>query len=185
MRAILATDYGGQLRKLIWFTENKTGISAGICDKKANPHATYHVDGAYHHKITSRGRIIKVAPEKKRPLLSIADKEQLLGTAAFYDGAIMNRLPRFTPDGRATTVIVLGQSVFSNIRCAAFNSHILHRDYEEAFLIDAYSSYEDGSFMLVAVNVFALDLFPDHKVGVVVYKGRGASEQSMPLRPSN
>ena len=65
-------------------TENKTGISAGICEPGTNPHATYHVDGTYHHKLTNRGRTVKMpAPEKKTPLVSITAKQQLLGTAVF------------------------------------------------------------------------------------------------------
>ena len=105
--------------------------------------------------------------------MSITAKQQLLGTAAFYADDTMTRLPRFTPDGRVDTIVVLGQSLFSNIRCAAFNSYILHRNHESAFLGDAYSTYEDGSFTLVAVNVFGLEFFPDHKVGMIIYKGRG------------
>ncbi|MBZ5637044.1 MAG: hypothetical protein LAO55_28300 [Acidobacteriia bacterium] len=174
MRAIICTDYSGHLRKLIWLTENKTGISAGICEPATNPHATYHIDGTYHHKLTHRGRTVKMStPEKRAPLVSITAKQQLLGTAAFYADDTMTRLPRFAPDGRADTIVVLGQSVFSDIRCAAFNSYILHRNHESAFLGDAYSNYEDGSFTLVAVNVFGLEFFPDHKVGLIMYKGRG------------
>ena len=171
MRAIVATDFRGHLRKVLWFTENKSGISAGICDSKTNPHATYHLDGTYHHRITSRGRNLKIASERKKPLLSISAEEQLLGTAAFYDENIMARLPRYTPDGRADIVIVLGQSIFSGIACASFNSHIIPRSHEEKFIADAYSAYEDESFTLVSVNVFALDLFDRLKIGVVVYRG--------------
>jgi hypothetical protein len=65
MRAIICIDYSGHLRKLIWLTENTTGISAGICEPDTNPHATYHVDGTYHHKLTHRGRTVKMStPEK-------------------------------------------------------------------------------------------------------------------------
>src|SRR5213075_2260789 len=67
MRAIIATDFGGHLLKLIWLTENKTGVSAGICDRIPNPHATYHKDGTYHYKITSKGRVLKIFPEKRAP----------------------------------------------------------------------------------------------------------------------
>jgi hypothetical protein len=91
----------------------------------------------------------------------------------------MTRLPQFTPDGRAGAIVVLGQSVFSNIRCAAFNSYILHRDHESAFLTEAHSAYEDGAFTLVAANVFGLDFFPDHKVGMIIYKGRGTFDQKV------
>ena len=183
MRAIICTDYAGHLRKLIWLTENKTGISAGICEPDTNPHATYHVDGTYHHKFTHRGRTVKMStPEKRVPLASITAKQQLLGTAAFYAEDTMTRLPRFAPDGRADTIVVLGQSVFSNIRCAAFNSYILHRNHESAFLGDAYSNYEDGSFTLVAVNVFSLEFFPDHKVGLIMYKGRGTMVDQQALQ---
>lgn len=61
MRAIICTDYSGHLRKLIWLTENETGISAGICERDANPHATYHVDGSYHLKLTQRGCRVKIS----------------------------------------------------------------------------------------------------------------------------
>src|SRR6266568_3873481 len=118
MRAIIATDFDGQLRKLIWLTENKTGVSVGICERTPNPHATYHVDGTYHHKFTSKGRVLEIAPEKKVPLKEIATKQQLLGTAFFYVDDIMRRLPRFTPNRRVDALMVLGQSVFSDIACA-------------------------------------------------------------------
>lgn len=62
--------------------------------------------------------------------------------------------------------------MFSNIRWAAFSSYILHRSHESTFLADAYSNYENGLFTLVAVNVFGLAFFPDHKVGMIMYKGR-------------
>jgi hypothetical protein len=172
MRAVICTDYANQLRKLIWVTENKTGISAGICERDANPHATYHVDGTYHHKLTHRGQTLTLSPTKKVPLASIKPKEQLLGTAAFYAEDTMRLLPLFTPDGRADSMVILSQSVFSDIRCAAFNSYILHRDHEADFLKDTYAHYECDSFMLVAVNIFGLEFFPDHKVGMIVYRGR-------------
>jgi len=131
------------------------------------------VDGTYHHKLTHCGRTVKIStPGKKTPLVSITVKQQLLGTAAFYADDTMTRLPRFTPDGRVNHCRA-GPSVFSNIRCAAFNSYIFHRNHEVAFLGDTYSAYEDGSFTLVAVNVFCLECFPNHKVGMIVYKGRG------------
>jgi hypothetical protein len=43
VRAIIATDFRGELRKLVWLTENNTGVSAGICESGPDPHATYHV----------------------------------------------------------------------------------------------------------------------------------------------
>jgi hypothetical protein len=93
------------------------------------------VDGTYHHKLTHHGRKVKMlTPEQKTPLVSITAKQQLFGTAAFYAEDTMTRLPRFTPDGRVDTVVVLGQSIFSKIRCAAFNSYILHRNHESGFL---------------------------------------------------
>ena len=173
MRAIICTDYAGHLRKLIWVTENKTGVSAGTCERDTNSHATYHVDGTYHNKLTHRGETLALWPTKKVPLASIKAKEQLPGAAAFYAEDTMGLLPLFTLDDRADCMVILGQSVFNNIRCAAFNSYILHRTHETDFLRDAYSCYENGSFTLVAVNVFSLELFPDHKVGMIVYNGRG------------
>src|ERR1700704_1487482 len=110
MRAIIATDFDSRLYKLVWITENTTGVSAGICAGKPNPHATYHVDGTYHHKIRSRGRVLTLAQEKKCPLAEIKSEQQLLGTGAFYDGSTMGRLPRVTPETRADTLVVLGQS---------------------------------------------------------------------------
>ncbi len=172
VRAIIATDFGGHLRKLVWLTESQTGISAGIYERTPNPHATYHADGTFHVKITSRGRTIKPLTEKKCPLRMIATQDQLLGTAAFYSKDVMIRLPRFRPDRRIDALLVLGQSVFSDINCASFNIAVVHRDHEAVFIKGAYSSYEDPSFMLVAVNLFALDYFVDHRIGVIIYKGR-------------
>ncbi len=172
MRALICTNYSGHLRKLIWVTENKTGVFAGICESETDPHASYHADGTYHHKLVHRGEKMTIFPQKKPQLASIPSKEQLLGTAAFYAEDTMSRLPLFTPDGRANSMVILSQSVFSNIRCAAFNSYILHRDHETDFLNETYSHYENDSFMLVTVNVFGLEFFPNHKVGMIVYKGR-------------
>jgi hypothetical protein len=70
------------------------------------------------------------------------------------------------------SLLVLGQSVFSDIACASFNIDIVHRTHEANFVAGAYSSYEDKSFMLVAVNLFALHWFTDHQIGVIIYKGR-------------
>ena len=182
MRAIICTDYSGHLRKLLWLTENRTGISAGICEPDTNPHATYHVDGTYHHKLTHLDRTVKMStPEKKTPLVSITTKQQLLGTAAFYVNDTMDRLLPFAPDGRADTIVVLGQSLFSNVHCAAFNSYIFHRSHESPFLDEAYSTYENGSFTLVALNIFGLRYFPDHKVGMIIYKGRGTTVDQQTL----
>ncbi len=172
MRAIIATDFGGQLRKLVWLTENKSGLSAGICESIPDPHATYHVDGTYHNKIRSKGRLLTIAPEKRVPLRSISTKAQLFGTAAFYSDAVMKRLPVFTPNRRVDALLVLGQSVFSDIACASFNIYILHRSYEAKFVAEAYSCYEDRSFMVVAVDLFGLHIFTDHQLGVIIYKGK-------------
>ena len=172
MRAIICTDYLGHLRKLIWITEHKSGIFAGICESEMDPHASYHADGTYHLKIVHCGKKTTLLPEKKPPLVSLTVKQQLLGTATFYAEDTMNRLPIFTPDGRANSMVILSQSVFSNIRCAAFNSYIIHRNHETDFLKETYIDYENDSFILVAVNVFGLDFFPNHKVGMIVYKGR-------------
>jgi hypothetical protein len=59
-------------------------------------------------------------------------EQQLLGTAAFYADDTMTLLPQFTSDGRVDTIVVPGQSVFSNIHCAAFDSCILHRKTSSA-----------------------------------------------------
>lgn len=176
MRAIVCTDFAGTLRKLIWITENRTGISAGICDASANPHATYHVDGTYHHKLTQRGRTLKVLPSKKTPIVDIGGQEQLLGTAAFYVEDTMKRLPEFSPDGRAWSTVVLGQSVFQGIGAAAFNTYIIHRNVEPKFLEEAYTQYDSGNFLLVTVQMFSLASFRDHKVGLIVYRGKGNVE---------
>src|SRR5204862_6415694 len=138
-------------------------------------HATYHVDGTYHHKFTSKGRVLKIAPEKKVPLKDIATEQQLLATGFFYIDDIITRLPRFTPDRRIDALLVLGQSVFSDIACASFSICIVHRAYEAKFVTEAYSSYEDGSFMVVAVNLFALHEFTEHQLGVIIYKRRKAT----------
>jgi len=175
MRAIIATDFEGHLRKLIWLTENKAGVSAGICEGTPDPHATYHADGRFHCKITSKGHVLKLLSEKKRPLTAITTMEQLLGTASFYAEDIMKRLPPFRPDRRVDALLVLGQSVFRDIACASFNIYIVNREHEAHFVEQAYSSYEAGDFMLVAVNLFKLERFTSHELGVVIYKGRKAN----------
>jgi len=175
MRAIIATDFEGYLRKVIWLTESQDGVSAGICEGTPNPHATYHADGTFHYKITSKGRVLKFFSEKKSPLTTITTMEHLLGTASFYAGDIMKRLPRFRPDRRVDALLVLGQSVFRDIACASFHIYIVNRDHEAQFVDHAYSSYEAGDFMLVAVNLFNLERFTNHELGVVIYKGRKAS----------
>jgi len=172
VRAIIATDFHGQLRKLVWLTENEMGVSAGVCEGVPDPHATYHVGGGYHHKLTSRGQELTIFPEKRVPLRSISAKAQLFATAAFYDDAIMKRLPVFRPDRRVDALLVLGQSVFSDIACASFNIYVLHRSYEAKFVSEAYSSYEDLSFVVVAVNLFGLHIFTNHQLGVIIYKGK-------------
>jgi hypothetical protein len=175
MRAIIATDFEGHLRKLIWLTENRAGVSAGICEGTPDPHATYHVDGRFHCKITSKGQVLKFFSEKKPPLTAITGIEQLLGTASFYAQDIMKRLPPFRPDRRVDALLVLGQSVFRDIACASFNVCIVNRDHEAQFVEHAYSSYEAGDFMLVAVNLFRLEHFTSHELGVVIYKGERRS----------
>jgi hypothetical protein len=175
MRAIIATDFDSHLRKLVWITENYTGVSAGICEGGPDPHATYHIDGTHHCKIRSKGRVLTLMREKKCPLQTIQSQQQLLGTAAFYSDDTMKRLPRLTPDPRLDALLVLGQSVFRDIGCASFNISLLHRGWESGFITDAYSSYEGGSFMLVAVHLLPLARFPDQNVGVVIYKGRKSS----------
>jgi hypothetical protein len=172
MRAIIATDFRRQLRKLIWVTENRTGISAGICEAAPNLHATYHADGKVHRKVTVKGQVLNIDPEKKIPLREITTKEQLLGTGFFYVDNIMRRLPKFNPDRRIDALLVLGQSVFKDIEAVGFNIDILNRTQEAAFIENAYSSYEDKSFMVVAVNLFRLHLFTEHQIGVIIYKGR-------------
>ncbi len=172
MRAIVATDFDGQLRKLIWLTENKTGVSAGICERTPNPHATYHSDGTFNCKLTVKGHILNFQPEKKIPLREVATKQQLFGSGFFYVSNTMQRLPKFTPNRRIDTLLVLGQSVFSDIECAGVNIYIVNRSHENAFVAGAYSSYEDESYMVVALNLFRLHVFTDHQLGVIIYKGR-------------
>jgi hypothetical protein len=171
MRTIIATDFGGQLRKLTWVTENRRGVSAGICDPKHNPHATYHVDGTFHYKLASEKRVSKIT-ETKVPLKQFAGEQQLLGTGFVYNDNIMSRLPEFTPDRRVDVLLVLGQSVFRDVGYLAFNIYLIHRTHEPAFLAQAYSFYEDKSFMLVTVNLSKLHLFTDHELGVIIYKRR-------------
>src|SRR6266513_3061730 len=112
MRAIIATDFESQLRKVVWITENATGVSAGICERKPNPHATYHIDGTHHYKIRSKGRVLKMFEEKKCPLAQIKGRQPLLVTGAFYAANTMRHLPRLTSDPRLDTLLVLGQAVF-------------------------------------------------------------------------
>src|SRR5215210_6279579 len=103
MRAIIATDFESELRKVVWITENATGVSAGICEAKANPHATYHIDGTHHCKITSKGRVLTLTREKKSRLDAITSKQPLLATAAFYAHNTMKRLPHLRSEPRADT----------------------------------------------------------------------------------
>ena len=184
MRAIIATDFCGELRKVVWLTENKTGISAGICEGVPDPHATYHENGRYHHRVRSKGRLLTIAPEMRPPLRSISTKAQLFGTAAFYDDAIMKRLPVFTPNRRVDALLVIGQSVFRDIACASFNICVLHRSYEAKFIREAYSDYEDSSFMVVAVDLFGLHIFTDHQLGVIIYKGKKSPTSNQSLEPT-
>jgi hypothetical protein len=144
MRAIIATDFRGTLRKVFWITENRKGISAGICERAPDPHA----------------------------IRSLAEQAQLFDSTAFYTHAIMNRLPIFKPNRRIDALLVLGESVFSDIACASFNICLVHRSYEAKFVAGAYSSYEDQSFMVVSVNLFGLHIFSDHQVGVIIYKSK-------------
>jgi hypothetical protein len=176
MRAIIATDFESHLRKVVWITENPGGVSAGICERKPDPHATYHVDGTYHCKIRSKGLDFTAFQEKKCPLAEIQTEQPLLVTGAFYEDDTMRRLPLLSSDPRVDTLLVLGQSVFRDIGCASFSISILHQSCESGFIDGAYSSYEDGSFALVAVHLFPLERFPEQKVGVVIYKGRKSRE---------
>lgn len=73
----------------------------------------------------------------------------------------MKRLPVFAPDRRLDALIVLGQPVFSDIACASFSIYVLHRSYETKFVSEA-------SFMVVAVNLFALHIFTDQQLGVII-----------------
>jgi hypothetical protein len=174
MRAIIATDFDGRLRKLIWVTESDDGVSAGVCDAKHNPHASYHVDGTFHFKFTNEEGESKLFNQKKPPLNQLAVEQQLLGTQFVYNDDIMAQLPQFTPDPRADVLLVLPQPVFSDVGYLAFHIHIINRTHEPAFLTQAYSSYEDKSFTLASVNLFGLHCFTDHQVGVIVYKRRKA-----------
>ena len=110
---------------------------------------------------------------------------QLFGTAAFYSEAVMKRLPVFTPNRRVDALLVLGQSVFRDIECASFSIHVIHRSYEANVITGAYSSHEDSSFMVVAVNLFGLHIFTDHQLGVIIYKGKKppASNRAMQRTP--
>jgi hypothetical protein len=171
MRAIIATDFASQLRKLLWITENNSGVSAGIYDKEADPHATYHVDGTHHFKVKRAGRT-HTLKKKKRLLTSIDTEEGVLNTSAYYTENVMKRLPKFTSDERADILIVIGRSVFHDIGSASFEFSIIHRSYEPQFIREAYSSYQHQNFILISVNVFALQRFTSHKVGVLIYKGR-------------
>src|SRR6266481_5737474 len=117
--------------------ENRTGVSAGICERAPDPHATYHVDGMYHHRVRSKGRLLTIAPEKRTPIRSIADQTQLFGTAAFYSEAIMNRLPVFKPNRRVDALLVLGQWLFSATAWPSFNFFITPRSHEANFGAEA------------------------------------------------
>jgi hypothetical protein len=130
------------------------------------------VDGRFHCKFTNDEQVLKFIDEKKVPLNQLAVEQQLLGTGFPYSDDIMARLPQFTPDRRADVLLVLAQSVFSDVGYLAFYICIIHRSHEPAFLAHAYSSYEDKSYMLVTVNLFGLEFFTDHQVGVIIYKRR-------------
>ena len=172
MRAIIATDFDSHLRKVVWITENATGVSAGICERRPNPHATYHIDGTYHCRIKTKGRSLTLFQEKKCPLTEIEKLQPLLVTGAFYADNTMRRLPRLSSDARVDTLLVLAQDVFRDIGCASFSISIFHQSCESRFIDDAYSSYKDGSFMLVDIHLLPLVRCPEQKVGVVIYKGR-------------
>ena len=172
MRAIIVTDFDGHLRKLMWLTEFNDGVSTGIYDTKQDPHATYHADGTFHVRFTKGEHRLKFAEEKKVPLNQIEPKEQLLGTNFVYNDDVMARQPQFTLDFSADALMVLGQSVFRDVGYLALNIYVIHRSHEAKFIMQTYSSYEDKSYSLVALNVFKLHLFADHEVGVIIYKRR-------------
>jgi len=173
MRAFVCTDFENERRNLVWLTEYNTGVSVGLYDGDADPHATYHTDGTFHHKVRSRGtRFCISGSQSKPPLSKIPEEEQLLNTCVFYSKDIMSRHTKFKPDPRTSVVVVLPHSLFLGNNAIALNSSIINRTHEEVFIQHAYDSHRDGSFKLVAIHVFALDLFPNHKVGLVVYTGK-------------
>jgi hypothetical protein len=96
----------------------------------------------------------------------------------------MKRLPVFTPNRRVDALLVLGQSVFRDIACASFNIYALHRSYEAKFIREAYSDYEDSSFIVVAVDLFGLHIFTDHQLGVIIYKGKKSPTSNQSLEPT-
>src|SRR5437667_9822760 len=105
----------------------------------------------YHQMVRRKERLRTIAPEKRTPIRSIADQTRLFGTDAFYSEAIMNRLPVFKPNRRVDALLVLGQSVFSDIACTSINIYIIHRSHEAKVVAGVCSLYEDTSSIDTAV----------------------------------
>ena len=174
MRAFICTDFESEFRRLVWLTEFKSGVSVGLYNGKSDPHATYHTDGTFQHKITTSRGVVCIQDSKKKPaLVEITQKEQLLNTSVEYNDVIMSRHTIFKPDHRTRAVVFLPHALFLGTNAIALNSSIINCKYEEDYIQHAYDDfYQDKSFKLVAVYVLALDLFTNHKVGLIIYTGK-------------
>ena len=149
------------------------GVSLGYYDQRAEVHASYHTDGAFHITMKSK-RLPSPFSEKKPPINQIKTRQHLIGNAVFYSEEAMEMFLPFKSDSRASVVILMSHALWVGIRVMALYSTIVHSDYEADFIAEMYKNYQNEGFDLVAVNLFQLDNFPHHKVAVVFYRGKGA-----------
>lgn len=174
MRTCICVNYEGRAYKLVWINEDSKGIYLGWYGAVAGMHVSYHSDGSKHFRQPDSS-----IPHPPHDGTAIADIDRFVQVGfqaipLYQDMLSIAGFEYRQEDKKSSNVIILPHSQFAG-GTLALDAYILHREKEAEFVDFAFSRQSGLPYDFVALHLFSLFYFPNHKVGLVILSGKNES----------
>lgn len=177
MRLTIGTRFETRFYRLIWITESKSGCYIGLFGAE-DMHLSYHADGTKHFR---KGRSSPIEQHRSDPIDRLNDCRDILHTGIPITGAWFSERTEFRSDAKTVAVQLLDSRLFEGYDTLTVDVFLMHRDAEQTFL-ERVIALEKArpNHQLVLTDVFALDEFPAHKLGLLLSAARTIKPVSRP-----
>ena len=170
-RLFICVNYQGKPYKLIWFNEDSTGVYIGLYGLVQGVHFSYHQDGIKHFKIPDSKEYLQ--EHQGLPIAQITDFAQITFQAIpLYPQMMAITGNEYRQDDKnSTNAIFIEGSIFSE-GMIGLSSYLINRKSEQIFVDYLYSDTFQPHYEILVCNIFALNFFPQHKLGLIILKGK-------------
>ena len=168
-RLFICINYQGKPYKLMWFNEDAKGVYIGHYGMVQGAHFSYHQDGIKHFKIPNSKEYLQ--EHQGLPIAQITDFAQI----GFHAIPLYPQMMAITgneyrhDDKYSTNAIFIEGSIFSE-DMIGLSSFLINRKSEQVFVDYLYSNTFQPHYEILVCNIFTLNFFPQHKLGLIIQK---------------